>query len=123
MRGNRTIVFFASVLFTVMFSLPAPASGWMQDNQPATISTSVYSARAPAAVTAEGTIKEQGFTSYMYGTHVLVDSNRKTLYALRSESIDLDLYVGKKVTVTGVPVAGYPVDNGPVYLNVSSVGD
>src|SRR5262245_10517826 len=48
-------------------------------------------------VTAEGVIQKQGMTTYQYGTHVLKDSNKKTLYALTSKSQKLDTYVGKQV--------------------------
>lgn len=72
-------------------------------------------------ITASGTIQKQGFTTYMYGTHVLLDDKGKTLYALRSNSVDLDRYVDRKVTLKGSLVPGYPVDFGPDYLDVKSV--
>jgi len=68
-----------------------------------------------------GIVKKQGMTSYMYGTHVLVNENGRTLHALKSDRINLDSYVGKKVTVSGELVPGYPVENGPNYLHVGSV--
>lgn len=73
------------------------------------------------AVTASGTLKAQGITSYMYGTHVLCAADGNTLYALRSETLNLDLYLGQTVTVKGDLVAGYPVDGGPPYLDVQAV--
>ncbi len=72
-------------------------------------------------ITASGTVKKQGVTTYMYGTHVLVDDHGKTLYALRSGNIDLDAHVGRKVTVKGNLVEGYPVDFGPPYLDVKYI--
>jgi hypothetical protein len=68
-----------------------------------------------------GIIKGQGTTSYMYGTHVLVNDNGKTLYALRSNNIDLDRHVGRKVKVSGYLIKGYPVDGGPDFLDVESI--
>lgn len=76
---------------------------------------------ASYGVTASGTIKQQGITTYMYGTHVLLDDTANTLYALKSDTIKLDDYVNKKVTVKGDLIAGYPVEGGPGYLNVKAV--
>ena len=72
-------------------------------------------------ITTTGTLRKQGITSYMYGTHILVDDGGKTLYALRSDNLDLDKYVGRKVTVRGSLVKGYPVDFGPKYLDIKSI--
>ena len=73
-------------------------------------------------VTAVGTIHRSGFTTYMYGTHVLKADTGHTLYALKSDTINLDDYVGKKgVTVKGSLISGYPVEGGPDYLNVIEI--
>ena len=72
-------------------------------------------------VTATGIVRPQGVTSYMYGTHVLVSDSGRTLYALKSNSINLDDYIGKKVTVSGAPVSGYPIEGGPDYIDVGSI--
>lgn len=72
-------------------------------------------------LTVEGIVREQGFTIYQYGTHVLVDSSETTLYALRDDQGRLGAYVGQRVRVTGSLIAGYPVNAGPKYLAVSSV--
>ncbi|MCJ7812770.1 hypothetical protein MUP95_05555 [bacterium] len=73
------------------------------------------------AVTASGIIKKQGMTGYMYGTHVLKNDNGITLYALRSNNIDLDDYIDLKETVKGDLIDGYPVDGGPDYLDVKLI--
>jgi hypothetical protein len=75
----------------------------------------------PGEITASGTIKERGVTTYMYGTHVLLDDNGRTLYALSSKNIDLGKYIGRKVTVKGYLVKGYPVDSGPDFLTVKFI--
>ena len=73
-------------------------------------------------VTATGTIKRAETTTYMYGTHILVDANGKTLYALKSDKIDLDEYAEvTNVTVKGDLISGYPVKGGPEYLEVKKV--
>jgi hypothetical protein len=69
----------------------------------------------------KGTLERQGITTYQYGTHVLLDKDGKTLYALKSESLQLDLYIGKKVELKGKLVEDYPVDGGPYYLEVVRV--
>ncbi|MBT8220657.1 MAG: hypothetical protein KJP00_12580 [Bacteroidia bacterium] len=66
-----------------------------------------------------GTLKEQGITTYQYGTHTLTTSD--TFYALRSSVLDLDQYVDRQVTVTGRKINGYPVDGGPEFINVTFV--
>lgn len=67
----------------------------------------------------EGMIEEQGITSYQYGTHTI--SAGDDFFALRSEKVDLDEYIGEKVTVHGEKVEGYPVDGGPDFLEVKQV--
>ncbi|MDA9328709.1 hypothetical protein N9Q76_01130 [Flavobacteriales bacterium] len=62
-----------------------------------------------------GIIKEQGMTSYQYGTHTLSG------YALRSNTVSLDNYVNQNVTIVGYKVNGYPVDGGPDYIEVKKV--
>jgi hypothetical protein len=76
---------------------------------------------AGAERTATGTIAKPGITAFMYGTHLLQDERGKTLYALKSTTINLDAYVGKKVTVSGELIPGYPLEGGPEYLNALSV--
>lgn len=66
-----------------------------------------------------GTIEQQGMTSYQYGTHTL--TNDETFYALKSEKVDLDEYVGKTVTVIADKISGYPLDGGPEYLMVLEI--
>jgi hypothetical protein len=75
----------------------------------------------PGEVTATGFLKKRGITTYMFGTHVLLDDNGRTLYALKSDTIDLNKYINRTVTVRGYLVVGYPIDSGPNYLNVKSI--
>jgi hypothetical protein len=73
-----------------------------------------------ATTKASGIIRQQGVSTYQYGTHVLTDDTGKTLYALRSKK-NLDNYIGKHVEIKGKKVNGYPVENGPEYLEVTKV--
>ena len=66
-----------------------------------------------------GTITEQGMTAYQYGTHVL--TNKDTFYALKSEAVNLDKYVGQEVTIVAEKIEGYPLEGGPEYLLVLEV--
>jgi hypothetical protein len=70
---------------------------------------------------ATGILKNLGHTNYQYGTHLLVDENSNISYALKSDSINLDLYANIRVKVYGEFVNGYPVNNGPKLLNVKKV--
>lgn len=66
-----------------------------------------------------GVIAEQGITTYQYGSHVL--GNEEDFYAITSETIDLDQYIGDTVTVLGRKKPGYPLSNGPEYIEVIQV--
>lgn len=68
-----------------------------------------------------GTIKDAGNTYYMYGTHILVSDDGKTLYALTSSSVELKNYNNTKVEVSGVLVKDYPIEDGPEFLDVNSI--
>jgi len=66
-----------------------------------------------------GTIQSQGITSYQYGTHTL--NIEDEFYALKSDNLELDEFVGKEITISGSKIDGYPVDGGPVYILVTEV--
>lgn len=68
-----------------------------------------------------GTIQEQGITSYQYGTHTL--TNEETFYALKSETVNLDKYIGQEVRVIAVEIEGYPLEGGPPYLLVLKLNE
>ena len=79
---------------------------------------------AQESVMATGTIEEAGVTTYMYGTHVIVDEQTGTFYALGSDVVDLDIYAGQRVTVYGALVPGYEygqVEGGPPLVDVAWV--
>ena len=67
----------------------------------------------------KGEIQKMGPTWYMYGTHQ-IRSNRAT-YAIKSNTVDLDKYLNKKVTIWGDPIPGYPIDFGPDYIKVKRI--
>lgn len=68
-----------------------------------------------------GNIEPQGITSYQYGTHTI--SNEEQFYAIRSEAVDLDDFIGKEVTIVAEKIEGYPLEGGPEYLLVLEVVD
>jgi hypothetical protein len=67
----------------------------------------------------KGLVKKQMVTTYMYGTHTITEEGKT--YALKSSTVNLDQYVDKTVTVKGNKIDGYPVDNGPEYIDVKAV--
>ena len=81
--------------------------------------TATCSSTTNNSVTVTGTIEQQGITSYQYGTHTF--SGEGIFYALKSETIDLDQYLEKEVTIKAEKIEGYPVDGGPDYLLVLEV--
>ena len=107
MRVNKRYLDFLVVILFLVTVLPCAGFGASSGN--------------PGEIMASGTVRKQGITMYMYGTHVLLDDNGKTLYALKSDSVDLDKYIDRKVTVKGDLVKDYPVDFGPQYLKVKSI--
>ena len=66
-----------------------------------------------------GTIKALEMSSWQYGTHTI--SNDEHFYALRSEKVDLKKYEGKQIVITAQHIEGYPVDGGPVFLEVTTI--
>ncbi|WP_406826051.1 hypothetical protein [Pedobacter sp. KACC 23697] len=81
--------------------------------------SSIKNAEKSGTVTANGTIEKLGITTFQYGTHVLKADNKT--YALKSETLNLDSYLDKKVTIKGKKVIGYPVDGGPELVEVTLV--
>ena len=79
---------------------------------------------AQQGVAATGTIEEAGITTYMYGTHIIVDEQTGTLYALGSETVDLGYHAGQPVTVYGYLVPGYEygqIEGGPPLVEITGV--
>lgn len=70
-------------------------------------------------IVVQGVLEEQGITSYQYGSYTLTSDN--SFYALSSAEVDLEPYVGKEVEIRATKIEGYPVDGGPVYLQVNHV--
>lgn len=66
-----------------------------------------------------GKIEPLGMSTFQYGSHT-IQSSGKT-YALKSNTVDLNGFTGKEVTVKGSNVAGYPVENGPDLIEVTQV--
>lgn len=66
-----------------------------------------------------GVVAEQGITTYQYGSHTL--STTDSYYALRSETVVLDAYIGETITIVFEKIDGYPVDGGPEFLDVVKV--
>ena len=62
-----------------------------------------------------GTLEKLEETVWQYGSHMI--SN----YAVKSESIDLDAYLEKRVRLTVEEIDGYPVDFGPRFFEVTEV--
>jgi hypothetical protein len=75
-------------------------------------------------VSATGVLERPEITTYMYGTHAVVDEAAGDRYALQSESVELDGYLGQRVTVYGLPIPGYEngqIEGGPPLLNVTRI--
>ena len=66
-----------------------------------------------------GTIEKAGMSTFQYGTHILKSVDKT--YALKSSKLNLDSFTNKQVTLKGTKVEGYPVDNGPDFIDVTEV--
>ncbi len=78
----------------------------------------------PDEVAATGVLEELETTSFQYGTHALIDDDtEEPVYALTSESVPLEVYAGKLVTIHGALVPGYEdgLDGGPPLVEVARV--
>ena len=90
----------------------------------ATASFSDAGAASSGPISASGIVEKPEMTTYMYGTHAITDDDSGTPYALTSKDVDLDAYVGEKVTIYGAPVPGYEggqIEGGPALLEVGEV--
>ncbi len=75
-------------------------------------------------VVATGMLEAPEVTTYQYGTHAITDEASDARYALGSDSVDLDAYVGRRVTVWGAVVPGTEdgqIEGGPPLLDVARV--
>jgi LPXTG-motif cell wall-anchored protein len=74
-------------------------------------------------VVAAGLIEPLEATSFGYGTHAITDEASGAPYALTSEIVDLDAYVGEQATIYGALVPGYEdgLDGGPPLVGVYRV--
>jgi hypothetical protein len=82
---------------------------------------SCRSARYGNAIVVTGIIQTVGITTYMYGTHRLVDDNNETTYPLQSSTVSLNDFENNRVRIKAVPVKGYPLQGGPELLSVLSL--
>lgn len=73
----------------------------------------------PHTFEVEGVIREIGITTYQYGTHSI--QGEFVTFALRSNSVDLNQYIGDTVIIIGSKVEGYPLEGGPELIEVKSV--
>jgi hypothetical protein len=75
-------------------------------------------------IEAAGLLERLEATTYQYGTHELTNEAGETSYALQSNVVDLDGYVGERVTLYGALVPGYEdgqVEGGPPLIDVYTV--
>lgn len=73
----------------------------------------------PNLMVVEGILKKQGITTYQYGTYTI--SGEDGFFALSSSEVELEPYVDQEVEIRATKIEGYPVDGGPVYLQVQAV--
>lgn len=67
-----------------------------------------------------GTLEVLEMSVWQYGTHTLTTETGE-FYAVRSEEIDLNEYVGQPVHILGTEIEGYPVDSGPKFIDIEKI--
>lgn len=76
-------------------------------------------------VSFEGVIEELEVTTWMYGTHIIygteANGTENVRYALRSDNYELSEFLLEPVLVEGYLIRGYPVSDGPEYINVDAI--
>ena len=70
-------------------------------------------------VNLNGTLLTVGITSYQYGSHQLISDD--SLFALQSSTLELGVFENKIVNISGQLVSGYPLEGGPVLIEVITV--
>lgn len=81
-----------------------------------------YSSGLEESVTATGIIEKPEATTYMYGTHFVTDEASGTDYALKSNQVELDEYVGERTTVFGaISIEEGELEGGPALIDVTGI--
>lgn len=75
-------------------------------------------------IQATGKLEKPEVTTYQYGSHAITDEASGEDYALKSSIVDLEPYVGQRVTLYGALVPGYEdgqIEGGPPLIDVYQV--
>ena len=68
----------------------------------------------------KGVVERQGITTYQYGSHVLIQDNKR--YILVSDRVDLDQHLNQEVTILAKRIdASELPENGPDLYEVKRV--
>ncbi len=70
-------------------------------------------------ITVSGILEELQVTTWMYGTHAILEENQP-IYALKSEKINLNDYSGEKVEIKGLKIHS-GLDGGPPLVRVTEI--
>lgn len=119
MRVKMSIL--ATVVMVLVLLVALPAVAQTQDTTRYGVGAQASSPKGQL-VRVTGVLQKQGITGYQYGSHVITVQRSKRVYALYGgRGINLNRYVGRRVTVVGKRVRGYPIDLGPPLLKVIRV--
>lgn len=113
-KAARPILLLAAILLALfaLHTRPADAQQY-SDGQ--------YS-QGPGSVTATGVLERAApHEPDPTPIYAITDEETGTAYELTSGFVELEPYVGERVTIEGVPVPGNPPPGAPVFLNVTSI--
>lgn len=118
---KRLIVLISAIVLVLVGAGPALAQQGATPDQYSNQGNGAN--QAGGEVTLTGVVEKPEATTYQYGTHAISDDD-SGFYALQSDTVDLDAYVGQSVTVYGTLVAGYEngqIEGGPPLVEVTQV--
>ena len=117
----KTIMSLATLpILVIALTVPAAAR---ESHGGQSVETRADTPQLATVIKATGVLQRRGIATYQYGTHRMIDTSSKRLYALKSSRYPalLDRYVEKRVAVYGTRVPGFPGDFGPPLLDVFRV--
>ena len=113
------MVILIPITMISLYTNPTKDNNWKGVLAPLLLFLLVSCSQTVYQVSLEGTLITPGLTSYQYGSHQLISID--SLYALRSSSLDLRKYETKEVNIFGQLVDGYPLEGGPLLIEVIKV--
>jgi hypothetical protein len=112
------VVFMGLVFFSGNTLAMTNLEGREPDNPPVDLTRAGNGNRTEVSGTVESL--EGMMTTWMYGTHLLVNNETGQRYALKSDEVNLSEYNGESVTLKGIKLHD-GIDTGPALIRVDEI--